>query len=178
MPIRLALALVCGLALAAPSIADTPPPPPPSSHSIVPVRQVDWELVARTYPMDSDVNANRILYARRPRQAAAWGRLKYGPADAALRQDFSRYGLLAVFLTRQFQVNIDRVDIAGGDGLNVKLDFLPVTNWEDCPAGCIPTPYPSAQFLLIRIRKDSLTAPPKRLYISFLSDSPQPPVRN
>ena len=62
--------------------------------------------------------------------------------------------------------------------MNVKLDFLPVTKWEDCPAGCIPTPYPSAQFLLIRIRKDSLTAPPKRFYIRFLSDPPQPPVRN
>ena len=101
---RLALTLACGLALAAPSLADDGPPAVPVPILVTPplqqARQADWKLVGG-YGTWKPEQRNRIFYARTPGQASRW---KYHVSDtyeirAALHQNFSRYRLLAIFLS-------------------------------------------------------------------------------
>jgi len=59
---RLALALVCGLTLAAPSLADSPPPPTPIHDP--PLIQADWKLLAG-YSTWEPEKRNRIFLPHR-----------------------------------------------------------------------------------------------------------------
>jgi hypothetical protein len=179
---RLALALVCGLALAAPSLADENPPLPTAPTRLAPLPQADWKLLAG-YSTWKPEKRNRIFYARGPAQTTAW-RLHVYETQAtrkALHQNFSRYGLLAIFLTtRQVGFSIDGVYLTGDGALNVQIRSAPPPPPPVCPRlGPPDAPDPpcattnpvslSAQYRLIAIRKDSLPAPVKRLYITEAS---------
>jgi hypothetical protein len=169
---RLALALVCGLALAAPSLADNtlPNPAPPKP------RQADWKLLSAG-PMASPVRANRIVYARVPAQAHALKpSLPY--ATGALRQDFSHTGLLVIFLKESRpDLTIGGVYPTEDGALTVELRNPPPPPPFICPlpTPCGPLPSPSIpppvplQYIVIAVRKGSLPTPVTRLYISEAS---------
>jgi len=176
---RLALALVCGLTLAAPSLADSPQPPPPTPIHDPPLLQADWKLLAG-YSTWEPEKRNRIFYARVPAQTTAWKLHLYETAATrkALHQNFSRYGLLAIFLTnRQVAFTIDGVYLTGDGALSVRVRAAPPPPPPICPplgppdapdAPCVSVdPLPSSeQYRLIAIRKNSLPAPVTRLYIT------------
>ena len=181
---RLALALVCGLVLAAPSLADDNPPVActcdPSPVPVAPkLPQADWKLLAG-YSTWKPETRNRIFYAREAAQTTAWKLHLYETAATrkALHQNFSRYGLLAIFLTdRQVAFTIDGVYLAGDGALSVQIRAAPPPPPPVCPplgppdaptAACTSAdPVPSSeQYRLIAIRKDSLPGPVKRLYIT------------
>jgi hypothetical protein len=177
---RLALALVGGLALAAPSLADDNPPPGLPTTTHVPARQqADWKLLAG-FSTWAPEKRNRIFYARVPAQTTVW-KLHLFETQAtrkALHQNFSRYGLLAVFLAGMpFGFTIDGVYLAGDGALTVQIRVAPPPPPAVCPppgppdapdAACLSAdPLPSSeQYRLIAIRKGSLPAPVKRLYIT------------
>jgi hypothetical protein len=183
---RLALALVCGLALAAPSLADDNPPPGPPTTTHVPVRQqADWKLLAG-FSTWAPEKRNRIFYARVPAQTTAW-KLHLFETQAtrkALHQNFSRYGLLAVFLSSwEPGSTIDGVYLTGDGALSVQIRAAPPPAPPDCPppvspdapdtpCGVSATPGPGPQYRLIAIRKGSLPAPVQRLYISEITEAP------
>ena len=177
---RLALALVCGLALAAQSLAgDNPPSGPPTTTHAPARQQADWKLLAG-YSTWEPEKRNRIFYARVSAQTTAWKLHLYETAATrkALHQNFSRYGLLAIFLTdRQVAFTIDGVYLAGDGALSVQIRAAPPPPPPVCPplgppdapdAPCTTAdPVPSSEvYRLIAIRKDSLPAPVKRLYIT------------
>jgi hypothetical protein len=126
---------------------------------------------------------NRIFYARTPGQVSAWKYHVYDTYEtrAALHQNFSRYGLLAIFLTdRQVAFTIDGIYLAGDGTLSVQIRAAPPPPPPVCPPlgppdapdpACTSSdPVPSsAVYRLIAIRKDSLPAAVKRLYITELS---------
>jgi hypothetical protein len=189
---RLALALACGLALAAPSLADDNPPVActcdPSPVPVAPrMRQADWKLLAG-YSTWKPENRNRIFYARVPAQTTAW-KLHLYETEAtrkALHLNFSHYGLLAVFLSSwEPGSTIAGVYVAEDGALNVQIRAAPPPEPPDCPpplspgatdAPCLASvPGPGPQYRLIAIRKDSLPAPVQRLYISEMAD-PSPVV--
>jgi hypothetical protein len=181
-PIRLAVVLAFGLALAAPSLAGgSTPRPPTTAHAIPAVPQVDWKLVSTVDP-PNDIPANRIYYARVPRETGAWrSRFPQGrEITAALHQDFSRYGLLAVFLTRRDGIRIDSVYTDGAGGLTIQITNFPPPPMPTCgpgPCPTIPPPPPALpRYLLIAIRKGSIPAPVQRLYISETMSDPPPVV--
>jgi hypothetical protein len=162
----LALALVCGLALAAPSLAGDHPPPTTTGVLASP-RQADWKLVAKGYP-SGEVSADRIYYARVPTQTAVW-KWRMPRVHASLRQDFSRYGFLAVFLKPRLGPIIDNIYPFADGRLNLNIHSFPAPAFPSCELPCDPRPPPPQEapvFLLISIRKDSLPAPVKRLYIN------------
>jgi hypothetical protein len=179
---RLALALVCGLALAAPSLAYDDPPPARPVPILVPapivVPQADWKLVAGSFTWKPE-SRNRIFYARTLGQASAWKYHVYDTYEtrAALHQNFSRYGLLAIFIASWEEGStIDGVYLAGDGALNVQIRAAPPPEPPDCPP-TVPPGGPDAtcpsfgtgtspQYRLIAIRKGSLPAPVKRLYIT------------
>jgi hypothetical protein len=188
---RLALALVGGLALAAPSLADDNPPPicagvpcvTPALGRNVPapiasLRQADWKLLAG-YSTWKPEQRNRIFYARTPGQVSAWKYHVYDTYEtrAALHQNFSRYGLLAIFLSSwEPGSTVAGVYLAGDGALNVQIRAAPPPAPPDCPppvspgatdASCLASvPGPGPQYRLIAIRKDSLPVSVKRLYIT------------
>jgi hypothetical protein len=177
---RLALALVCGLALVAPSLADPPPGPPTPIHD-PPLRQADWKLEAG-FSTWAPEKRNRIFYARTAAETTAWKMHLYGTQATrkALHQSFSRYGVLAIFLSSwEPGSTIAGVYLAGDGALNVQIRAAPPPAPPDCPppvspgatdAPClVSVPGPSPQYRLIAIRKDSLPAPVKRLYITETS---------
>jgi hypothetical protein len=168
---RLAVALVCGLALAARSLADDNPP---STTTPALPPQADWKVVARGYP-SGDVSVNRIYYARVPEQMAVW-KWRMPRVHASLRQDFSRYGFLAVFLTPRLGPIIDGIYPFADGRLYLHIRALPPPVFPSCGPGPCPSIPPPPQeapvFLLISIRKDSLPAPVKRLYISEVGPTP------
>jgi hypothetical protein len=87
-------------ALAAPSLADDNPPTPGTQHAVPSLPQADWKLLAGFTTWEPE-KRNRIFYARVPAQTTAW-KLHLFETQAtrkALHQNFSRYGLLAIFLT-------------------------------------------------------------------------------
>jgi hypothetical protein len=178
VPIRLALALVCGLALAAPSLADDNPPPPSTIHLAPHLPQADWRLVAG-YSTWEPEKRNRIFYARTPAQTTRWKLHVYETEETrkALHLNFSRYGLLAIFLSSWEQGStIAGVYLAGNGALDVRIRAAPPPEPPDCPPTVPPggpdAPCPvfgtgtSPQYRLIAIRKDSLPGPVKRLYIT------------
>lgn len=165
---RLVLALVCGVALAAPALADQP--------GRVAPRQADWKVVAGFSTWKPETR-NRIFYARVPTQIKAWKLHVYETADTrrALHQNFSRYGLLAIFLTeRPSRFTVDGIYLDGDGSLNIQIRAAPPPPPVCLPPGpgaadapCASGPFPSdSQYRLIAIRKDSLPSPVKRLYIS------------
>jgi hypothetical protein len=161
---RLALALVCGLALAAPSLADDSPPTLSTTRG-VPRLRADWKLVSAastTKPRKVD----RILYARTLKQALAWKSQlpKSAQTDRALHQDFSTYGLLAVFLTPRSSLTIGAVYLDAPDALDVQVSTPALLGCAN-GAPCTVLP-PAARYVLISINKGSLPAPVKRLYIT------------
>jgi hypothetical protein len=175
----LALALVCGLALAAPSLADPPPGPPTPIHD-PPLPQADWKLEAG-FSTWAPEKRNRIFYARTAAETSAW-KLHLFETQAtrkALHQNFSRYGLLAVFLSSwEPGSKIDGVYLTGDGALSVQIRAALPPAPPDCPppvspdapdAACSATPGPGPQYRLIAIRKGSLPAPVKRLYITEVS---------
>jgi hypothetical protein len=177
--IRLALALVCGLALAAPSLAGDDPPPF-SPAPVVPLHQADWKLEAG-FSTWAPEKRNRIFYARVAAQTTAWKLHLYETAATrkALHQNFSRYGLLAIFVSKWEEGStIDGVYLADG-ALNIQIRAAPPPEPPDCPPTVPPggpdAPCPSfgtgtsPQYRLIAIRKDSLPAPVQRLYITEAS---------
>jgi hypothetical protein len=184
---RLALALVCGLVLAAPSLADDNPPVActcdPSPVPVAPkLPQADWKLLAG-YSTWKPENSNGIFYAREAAQTTAWKLHLYETAATrkALHQNFSRYGLLAIFLTnRQVAFTIDGVYFAGDGALSVQIraapppppPVCPPLGPPDAPDPACPSvdPVPSSEvYRLTAIRKDSLPAPVERLYITETS---------
>jgi hypothetical protein len=92
--------------------------------------------------------------------------------------------LLAVFLSSWVPGStIDGVDLTGDGALSVQIRAAPLAAPPDCPrpvspvspvspdapdAACSATPDPGPQYRLIAIRKGSLPAPVKRLYINEL----------
>ena len=177
---RLALALVCGLALAGPSLADSPPPPTPIHDP--PLPQADWKLVAG-YSTWKPEKRNRIFYARVPAQTTRWKLHVYETEETrkALHLNFSRYGLLAVFLSSwEPGSTIAGVYLAEDGALNVQIRAAPPPEPPDCPPTVPPggpdapcpvslLPGPGPEYRLIAIRKGSLPAPVKRLYIAETS---------
>lgn len=181
---RLVLALACGLALAAPSLADDGPPAVAVPILVTPPIQqaprADWKLVAG-YGTWKPEQRNRIFYARTPGQVSAWKYHVYDTYEtrAALHQNFSRYGLLAVFLSSwEPGYTIAGVYLAEDGALNVQIRTAPPPEPPDCPPTTVPPggpdapcpvsllPGPGPEYRLIAIRKDSLPAPVKRLYIT------------
>jgi hypothetical protein len=182
---RLALALACGLALATPSLADDGPPAVPVPILVTPplqqAPQADWKLVAG-YGTWKPEQRNRIFYARTPGQVSAWKYHVYDTYEtrAALHQNFSRYGLLAIFLSSwEPGSTIAGVYLARDGALNVQIRAAPPTQPPDCsptvPSGgpdapcSVSVPGPDPQYRLIAIRKGSLPRPVKRLYITEVS---------
>ena len=104
------------------------------------------------------------------------------PNPAALRQDFSHYGLLAVFLTMRYRVEVESVSSSEDGALTIQIRTIPQPPLPTCSPGACPTiPPPSPPvpwYLLIAIRKGSLTAPLQRLYIAETPnvDQPSPPL--
>ena len=148
------------------SLADDNPPPGQPSTIHVPARpRPDWKLVSgasTTKPRKTD----RILYARTLKQALAWKPqlAKSAQTDRALHQDFSTYGLLAVFLTARNAFKIDGVFLDAADALDVQVSTPPPV---DCsPVSTCPVALATPQYALISINKGSLPAPVKRLYIT------------
>jgi hypothetical protein len=146
------------------------------------VPQADWKLVAG-YGTWKPEQRNRIFYARTPGQVSAWKYHVYDTSEtrAALHQNFSRYGLLAIFLSNwEPGSTIAGVYLAGDGALNVQIRAAPPPQPPDCPPTVpsggpdVPCPVsvagPSPQYRLIAIRKGSLPAPVKRLYISEMAD--------
>jgi hypothetical protein len=174
---RLALALACGLALAAPSLADDTPICPgfPCTGANVPaakLQQADWKLVSQA---STPVAANRIYYAREPSATKRWeSRLSSYDRDSNLQQDFSHTGLVAIFLTpRALGFTIDGVFPHEDGSLYVQIRAAPPPPpWPSCepgaacPALIIPGIVEAPQYVLIAIRKGSLPAPVQRLYIT------------
>jgi hypothetical protein len=175
---RLALALVCGLGLASPSLADDNPPSSSTTH--IPARhQADWKLVSEAI---TPVPVNRIFYARVPSQTNAWkSRLSLYDRTSQVQQDFTHTGLLAIFLTsRALDFTIDGVYASEDGSLSVQIRAgppppPPPCTGEVCVVPIIRTIPGGSLYLLIAIRKDSLPAPVKRLYISEVAD-PSPVV--
>ena len=82
----------------------------------------------------------------------------------ALHQDFSAYGLLAVFLTARSSFTIGAVYLDAADALDVQVSTPPPV---DCsPVSTCPVALATPQYALISINKGSLPAPVKRLYIT------------
>lgn len=165
VPIRLALALVCGLALAAPSLADDNPPQPGTPHA-VPRPQAAWRLLAEGFTTSTDVTSapvkgNLIYYARVFPQTAAWGQHLSILSGNVLHQDFRHVGLLAIFMTaRTPDFTIDGVYLLGEGALNVQIHDVPPPALTSCPplgGGCvIPIlKTPSQQYRIIAVRKGS-----------------------
>jgi len=169
-PIRLALGLAVGLTLAAPSLADDNATPVggvvPSMVTQPAAPQADWKSLFGGY---TPVKANRISYARVRTQATPWrGRIGQSDEfDALLRQDFSHYGLLAVFLTTRYAFDVVAVSSTRNGSVTVQIRALPAAVRPGRPA--IPW------FWLIKIRKGSLAAPVKRLYITEIYETEPPP---
>ena len=170
-------------------IHDPPPPPPTSSQVMVPpsatpsdvtpLPQADWKLVAGSFTWKPE-SRNRIFYLRTPGQVSAWKYHVYDTDEtrAALHQNFSRYGLLAVFIASWQQGStIAGVYLAGDGALNVQIRAAPPPEPPDCPPTVPPSGLPAPcdvslcrdqvpQYRLIAIAKDSLPTPVKRLYIT------------
>jgi hypothetical protein len=174
MLLRLALILVCGLALAAPSLADDNLPPA-TTH--VPARhQADWKLVSEAI---TPVPANRIFYARVPSQKNdCKSRLSLYDRTSQVQQDFRHTGLLAIFLTsRALDFTIDGVYASEDGSLRVQIRAGPPPPPPPPPCTgevCVVVPIirtipEGSLYLLIAIRKGSLPAPVKRLYITEVS---------
>jgi hypothetical protein len=172
---------------------------------VTPVRQADWKLEARYGTWHAD-KRNRIFYARTAGETAAWNYHLYETYQTrkALHQNFSRYGLLAIFVAQWAPgFSVEGVYLAGRGGLAVQIRTAPPPPPIDCsvdplPSVCVmplpagPTgatgatdvasapradssvPGSSAQYRLIAIRKDSLPAPVKRLYITEFRNSIRP----
>jgi hypothetical protein len=146
-------------------------------HNTTPVPVADWELRA-TYGTWHPDEQNRIFYASTPSQTNAWKYHVYDTRETrkALDQNFSRYGLLAIFLNRSAaSSSIDGVYLRGSHTLNVVLRApppLPPLVSECQPLGdpcvAVSVGVPGPQYLLVAIRKDSLAGAVKRLYISEL----------
>ena len=91
---------------AAPSLPEDNPPVActcdPTPVPVAPrVPQADWKLLAG-YSTWKPENRNRIFYARVAAQTTAWNLHLYETAATrkALHQNFGRYGLLAIFLSK------------------------------------------------------------------------------
>jgi hypothetical protein len=141
MMCRVALIVVCGLALAPPSLADVPGQP-----------QARWKVLSYGITREHHP-ANRIYYARTPDQTAPWIRRISGRDQNALEHlNFSRYGVVAVFLEPRIQFAVYAVLLAK-DGLSAQIR----------PVFLVGVAVP--RYALIRIRKGSLPAPVKRLFI-------------
>ena len=97
MPICLALALVCGLALAAPSLADDNPLQPGVPHA-VPRHQADWSVLGSSgVRIRPTWTTNRIRYAPTLAQARRWEPfLQPHDRKTLHRVNFSVYGVLAI----------------------------------------------------------------------------------
>jgi len=160
---RLALALACGLALAAPSLADDNPPPicpgfpcGSSTHVALPRPQAEWRLLASSgVRITPTWRTNRIRYASTLAQARRWEPFLQ-PRDRTVLHavDFSVYGVLVIFsadLTRRFTTQA--VYLEPGV-LTASIQFPPPI---DCGGGPCPfIPPVGAGYDLIRIGKGSL----------------------
>jgi hypothetical protein len=182
VPIRLALALVCGLALAAPSLADDNPPPicpgfpcggqSPAPHASPAPPQATWKPLAYGYTRPRIRDTNRIYYARTPDQTRPWWQHLSLHDKATLKHlNFNRYGALAIFFTPRDAFTVDMVVLVPG-GLRAVVSPVPVPPpppFPTAPPGpmpSIPPPLPpSPRYVLIAIRKGSLPSPVKLLYI-------------
>jgi hypothetical protein len=162
----------------APSLADGNPPPPSAPTRSAPLPQANWKLLAGFGTWRPE-KRNRIFYARVPAQTNAWKLHLYETEDTrrALRQNFSRYGLLAIFLESwQPGSTIEGVYLAGDGALSVQIrgapppepPYCPPPGPPDAPDGAcvVSVMAPTPQYRLIAIRKDSLLAPVRRLYIT------------
>src|SRR4051812_14315138 len=138
---------------------------PEKSPRVGSVRQVDWKPVAGGFSPAG--GSNRIVYARRLAQGEDLkGWLPKGAGEVVVRQDYSHTGLLAIYLTSGFSV--ERVYADSDGSLNVQVHLSP-TVFEDCVAGCIRRP-PIPSYSVLAVRKGSLPAPVRKLYIREVSD--------
>jgi hypothetical protein len=157
-------------------LADGNPPPGPPATIHVPARhQADWKLVSEAI---TPVPANRIFYARVPSQTNAWkSRLSLYDRTSQVQQDFTHTGLLAIFLTsRALGFTIDGVYASEDGSLTVQIRAAPPPppppppcTSEVCAVPIIPGIAGGSVYLLIAVRKGSLPAPVKRLYIAETS---------
>ena len=187
VPIRLALALVCGLALAAPSLADDNPPPicpgfpcggqVPAPHAAPLPPQASWKPLSYGYTRPLIRDTNRIYYARTPDQTRPWWQHLSLHDKATLKHlNFSRYGALAIFFTPRYAFTVDMVVLVPG-GLRAVVSSVPVTPTPPVagPPGPMPSILPispSPRYVLIAVRKGSLPSPVKLLYISESGATP------
>ena len=124
---------------------DTPGGPP----------QARWRALGSSYYTTEHHPANRIYYARTFDQAAPWmSHLRARDQDALKRLNFSRYGVLAIFTVPHGPFGAYAVLLVK-DGLSVQIR-RGTELW---------VPVPRGRYALIRIPKDSLPSPVKRLYI-------------
>jgi hypothetical protein len=169
---RVALILAVSLALATPSLAGdkgikTGPRPSGWKGS-----QATWtQLSTGVETRDQVWTSNRIYYARTPDQTAAWRpHLEAADSQALDHVNFSRYGVLAVFMTPSngFQMHYVYLVIGG-----LEVEVLPQQPPMEPPTycqqlGCPPFVWgpPTPHYMLLSILKDSLLWRVKRLYIA------------
>ena len=191
MVCRLALALVCGLTLASPSLADDPPGPapigghtPPFVWTVPDLPQPRWKVVAGASTTRGAWPTDRVYYARTLADTERWSANVSKKDQAVARNlNYSRYGLLALFVTSRDYFTIAGVYWHGNGFLRVQVRTP--DPYAECRGATFPPPSvcvmprPPAlsfpQYRLIAIRKDSLPSSVKRLYIAVVAD-PSPIV--
>jgi hypothetical protein len=123
------------------------------THDVPGTPQATWKALGYGYTNDHHP-ANRIYYARTPAQVAPWmSRLRARDQYALKHLNYSRYGVLAIFTGYRGAFEVYAVLLSEPNGLAamIRHSFEPS--------------FPMQRYALIRIRKDSLPWPVKRLYI-------------
>jgi hypothetical protein len=121
-------------------------------HDTAGTPQAKWKVLSYGITREHHP-ANRIYYARSPAQTAPWMPRISGRDQYALEHlNYSRYGVVAVFLAPRIQFEVYAVLLAN-DGLSAQIRSVFFVGFA------VP------RYALIRIRKDSLPSPVKKLYI-------------
>jgi hypothetical protein len=121
------------------------------THDAPGTPQAKWKALGYSYTNEHHP-ANRIDYARTPAQTARWmSRLRSRDQYALKHLNHSRFGVLAIFTVPRVRFEVYAVLLVKG-GLTAQIRRADIG-------------FPVPQYALIRIRKDSLPAPVKALYI-------------
>ena len=124
---------------------------------------------------------NRVFFAASLKQAQPW--LRFTGANLA-QFDFNAYGLVAILYRKRPDGNAQvRSVLAGNDAkpefLAVEINFRPhCPPFSPCPY-IDPTrrarpvhPIPWGSFILVRVEKASISAPPQLVYVSESAEWP------
>jgi hypothetical protein len=171
MLLRLGLIFVCGLWVATPGLADDNPSPIPHLPCQYCGPNVQWTRLGGGDFKPSQVTRNRILYTRTRGQTTRLRPYLQERDRQALRHlNFSRYGVLAIFhVPVAASARVEGVNFVDPNGLHAKLALIPSCGGQACAV--------RAPYVLLRIRKDSLPDPVRRLYLTEATEaSPSPPA--